>query len=184
MIPSLRSPPRRHDPIHLAAVHAQSRLPGSRPRTRPPSLPVPVHVAPFVIPSPSSPPRPHPSCRSPRPAAPPRFFAASKKGYEYESQSRVGGRANSKASCSSPIRPSPNLIAGFRQKGWDAARFRRGLFCPFRAILLSAREASTDGSEDQGGGGGPRRWKWNAPMRKFQDSIKALQADIDHGNAM
>jgi hypothetical protein len=111
--------------------------------------------------------------------------ASSKKGYEYEPQSRAGGgRANSKASRSSPIRLSPNLIAGFRQKGRDAARFRRGLFCPFRAILLSAREASTDGSEGEGGGGGPRRWKWNAPMRKFQDSIKALQADIDHANAM
>jgi hypothetical protein len=53
VVPSPRSPPRRHDPIHLAAVHAQSRLPRSRPRTQPPSLPVPVHVAPVRDPLPA-----------------------------------------------------------------------------------------------------------------------------------
>lgn len=53
VIPSPRSPPRRHDPIHLVVVHAQSRLPGSRPRTRPPSLPVPVQAAPVRDPLPA-----------------------------------------------------------------------------------------------------------------------------------
>jgi hypothetical protein len=161
------SPPRapHHDgttpSISLLSTPSRASQDHAHGRNLPPS-PSPFMSPPSVIPSPPSSPRPHPSCRRPRPAA-----LKSKKGYEYESQSRVGGRANSKASCSSPIRPSPNLIAGFRQNGWDAARFRWGLFCPFRVILLSAREASTDGSEDQGGGGGPRRWKWNAPMRKF-----------------
>jgi hypothetical protein len=28
------------------------------------------------------------------------------------------------------------------------------------------------------------RRRWGAPMRKFQDSVKALEADIEHANAL
>jgi hypothetical protein len=47
-----------------------------------------------------------------------------------------------------------------------------------RQVLTEAKP------KEEGGRGRRRRWRWDAPMRKFQDSVKALQADIDHANEL
>ncbi|RLN38633.1 zinc finger CCCH domain-containing protein 69-like [Panicum miliaceum] len=81
---------------------------------------------------------------------------------------RGGERAQGRQTV--PAQIQPGRIAESRG-GRDAARFRQGLSrLVSRAIQLSPLEEEEEGSP--------------AAMRKFQDSVKALEADIEHANAL
>ncbi|CAN6305014.1 unnamed protein product, partial [Urochloa humidicola] len=103
------------------------------------------------------------------------------KGNRIQSTSRsavkLGGK---KASRSYPIQSSPV------QSDRRVARrgFRQGLSrrSPSPVRFSSRRRSRKGGRRGEGEGG---RWRrWDAPMRKFQESVKALEADIEHANAL
>jgi hypothetical protein len=51
------------------------------------------------------------------------------------------------------------------------------------AALAVGRRRGAEGGRG-GGQGGVAGGGWDTPMRKFQDSVKALEADIEHANAL